>query len=80
MEEAPKSCAVIEYIGKEFGLPLEAACASLYDITDDGKVDLGPEKGVQNWANKFDLVVFSGVIYHVSDPLLSLRLLFNTLK
>lgn len=33
-----------------------------------------------NVTNKFDIVNLAGVIYHVTDPILALRILFNSLK
>lgn len=45
---------------------IEISGVSLFDINDDLGV--------------FDLIYYPGVIYHVSDPVLSLRLLFNRLE
>ncbi|MCX8011972.1 MAG: tRNA 5-methoxyuridine(34)/uridine 5-oxyacetic acid(34) synthase CmoB, partial [Desulfobacterota bacterium] len=34
----------------------------------------------EDFFSRFDLVYFPGVIYHLSDPILALRILFNSLK
>lgn len=34
----------------------------------------------EDFYDQFDIVYFPGVIYHLSDPLLALRILFNSLK
>ncbi len=34
----------------------------------------------EEFYDRFDIVYFPGVIYHLSDPLLALRILFNSLK
>ena len=34
----------------------------------------------QEFLDRFDMVLYFGVLYHVSDPVLSLRILFNSLK
>jgi hypothetical protein len=36
--------------------------------------------GGEEFAGRFDIVFFPGVIYHLSDPVVALRILFNSLR
>jgi 2-polyprenyl-3-methyl-5-hydroxy-6-metoxy-1,4-benzoquinol methylase len=66
LEEVVKYSDTVNYLASAFGLSnLECIPISLYDVE------------IQD---KFDYILYSGVIYHVSDPVLSLRILFNALK
>ena len=51
-----------------FELPLRVLNQSLYDLER-------PEL-----AGLFDIVYFAGVLYHLSDPLVAVRILYNRLK
>jgi len=66
LEEVNKYSDTVNYLAAAFGLSnLECIPVSLYDL---------------DIHDTFDLIFYSGVIYHVSDPVLSLRILFNALK
>jgi SAM-dependent methyltransferase len=67
-EEVRKYSKVTDFLINAYGMKnIITAPYSLYDLPAD-------------FNNKFDVVHYSGVLYHVSDPLLSLRLLYNVLK
>jgi 2-polyprenyl-3-methyl-5-hydroxy-6-metoxy-1,4-benzoquinol methylase len=69
IEEVRKYAECVHYLKRAFGLEnLEVHSRSLYSLD-------GPR-----FDNRFDIVVYSGVLYHVSDPVLSLRTVFNCLK
>jgi len=59
-----------QFLGESFGLHdrVSVEAKSIYDCNDPGFYD------------RFDIVYFPGVIYHLSDPVLALRILFNALK
>ena len=70
VEEVRKYIVALRYLVDAFGISdsVDARPLSLYECT-------GPEfEGV------FDYVVMSGVLYHVTDPVLALRIAFNCLK
>jgi len=68
IEEVKKYADTVKFMKDSFGLDsLNVESKSLYDI--------GPEHH-----EKYDIVYFPGVLYHVSDPLLALRILYNCLK
>lgn len=70
IEEVKKYSEVVSYLVKSFGIDDRVLVkpVSIYDCNSDAFLD------------RFDIVYFPGVIYHLSDPLLSLRILFNSLK
>lgn len=69
IEEVKKYVLSVEFLKKAFGLSnLTVLNKSLYDLNT-------PE-----FFDQFDFVLFSGVIYHVTDPVLALRITFNVLK
>lgn len=69
IEEVKKYADAAAYLGKSFGVEtLSIHNASLFDL------------GRQEFQDAFDYVLYSGVIYHVSDPIISLRHVFNALK
>jgi 2-polyprenyl-3-methyl-5-hydroxy-6-metoxy-1,4-benzoquinol methylase len=69
VEEVKKYADTLEYLKTAFDIKtLDVRHMSLYDCDN-------PE-----FFDSFDLVFYAGVIYHVTDPILSLRILFNTLK
>jgi len=68
VEEAKKYSAFTQYVVKSYELPVTTVPQSLYDLE------------VPELHAKFDIVYFPGVIYHLSDPVLALRILFNRLK
>jgi SAM-dependent methyltransferase len=69
VEEVRKYADCLEYLKYAFGLDtLQIQKQSLYSL--DSK----------EFFDRFDIVLYSGVLYHVTDPVLSLRILFNCLK
>jgi 2-polyprenyl-3-methyl-5-hydroxy-6-metoxy-1,4-benzoquinol methylase len=69
LEEVAKYAETVNFLAQSFGVEDRLTCLprSLYEA-------------LPMFADEFDFVVYSGVIYHVSDPLLSLRLVFSVLK
>ena len=66
LEEVVKYSNTVNYLALAFGLSnLECKPISLYEFDVN---------------DTYDYVIYSGVIYHVTDPILSLRILFNSLK
>ena len=66
LEEVKKYADTVDYLAAAFGIEnLTCRPMSLYDLDDH---------------DEYDYVIYSGVIYHVTDPVLSLRILFNSLK
>jgi SAM-dependent methyltransferase len=53
-----------------------------FDICDRVSVESKSiyDCNLEEFYDEFDIVYFPGVIYHLSDPLLALRILFNSLK
>ena len=69
VEEVRKYVDCVEYLKQCFGVDnLQVENRSLYSLDDEG------------FRDRFDIVLYSGVLYHVSDPVLSLRIVFNCLK
>ncbi|WP_027672777.1 class I SAM-dependent methyltransferase [Rheinheimera baltica] len=70
VEEVKKYANMTEFLAQSFGLgdSVNVYKNSLYKLTDEHL------QGV------FDAVYFPGVIYHLSDPVVALRRLYNTLK
>lgn len=74
IEEVQKYARVVRFLAASFGIQdqLSVRSMSLYDIAFD--------QDEEELLESFDFVLFSGVLYHVTDPILALRLLFTTLK
>jgi SAM-dependent methyltransferase len=70
IEEVKKYAEMTAFLAKAFGLEdrVNVQPRSVYDCNK-------PE-----FHDQFDIVYFPGVIYHLSDPLLALRIIFNSLK
>lgn len=69
VEKAPGHWEALAYLRHAFDLErLEARNLSLYDCT-------GAE-----FREQFDVVLFAGVLYHISDPIVALRIAFNALR
>jgi 2-polyprenyl-3-methyl-5-hydroxy-6-metoxy-1,4-benzoquinol methylase len=70
IEEVKKYADMASFLVKSFGLSNRVSVnhLSLYDCNSEEFFD------------RFDIVYFPGVLYHLSDPLLALRILFNSLK
>nr|CRH04911.1 protein of unknown function [Candidatus Magnetococcus massalia] len=67
MEEVVMYAETVNLLATAFGLEEQLQCRqmSLYSLDD---------------SDSYDYIHYAGVIYHVTDPVLSLRLLFNALK
>ncbi len=71
VEEVRKYTECLRYLKHAFGLDdLEVRNCSLYDCAE----------AEPDFDDAFDIVLFAGVIYHVSDPVIALRITFNALK
>jgi SAM-dependent methyltransferase len=69
IEEVKKYVECLEYLKQAFAIErLEPRHLSLYECTAPDLQDA------------FDLVLFAGVLYHVTDPILALRITFNCLR
>jgi len=69
IQEVKKYVDCLEYLKQVFGVyKLEPLNLSLFECT-------GPE-----FQDSFDFVLFAGVLYHLSDPVLGLRITFNCLR
>lgn len=69
IEEIEHYAKIVEYLAKAFDVRnLTVLHKSLYDCTEDEMQD------------SFDLVLFAGVLHHLSDPKLALRIVFNCLR
>ncbi len=70
IEEVRKYAEMTSFLAKSFGIDERVTVEpiSVYDCNSDEFYD------------RFDIVYFPGVIYHLSDPLLALRILFNSLR
>jgi 2-polyprenyl-3-methyl-5-hydroxy-6-metoxy-1,4-benzoquinol methylase len=69
IEEVRKYADCVSYLKEAFGITkLTVENMSLYSLDQ-------PE-----FFDRFDMVLYFGVLYHVSDPILSLRIVFNCLK
>ncbi len=70
IEEVRKYAECAQFLADSFGLgdKITVERRSLYDITDE------------RFQDAFDIVLFSGVIYHLTDPVLGARHCFNALK
>ena len=65
----PIRAALRHHLKEAFGLDgLEPKAMSLFSCTGD------------EFQDAFDYVLFPGVLYHLTDPILGLRILFNSLK
>jgi len=69
IEEVAKYAEMVNYLAKSFGMQAKLKCypRGLYEV-------------LPRFADEFDFVHYAGVIYHVTDPVLSLRLIFGALK
>lgn len=69
IEEVRKYAETVRYLKRAFGLEnLEVLHTSLFECT------------TREFQDAFDFVLFAGVLYHVTDPILALRITFNCLK
>lgn len=67
LEEVKKYAETAQFLADSFGLGdrMNVEPHSIYRLNS-------PE-----WYNRFDIIFFPGVIYHLSDPLIALRILYN---
>ena len=68
IEEVKKYASTTQYLVDAFGINAKVIDTSLYALNDQKNYDC------------FDRIYFPGVIYHLSDPVLALRILFNCLS
>jgi len=69
IEEVRKYADAVRYLKEAFGVErLTVQHKSLYSLDQ------------AEFFDRFDIVLHFGVLYHVSDPVLSLRIIFNCLK
>jgi 2-polyprenyl-3-methyl-5-hydroxy-6-metoxy-1,4-benzoquinol methylase len=70
IEEVNKYADVATFLAESFGVEdrVTVNTMSLYDCNS------------KEFHERFDIVYFPGVIYHLSDPLIALRILFNSLR
>jgi SAM-dependent methyltransferase len=68
IEEVKKYADTTRYLVQAFGINAKVIDSSLYALNDPKYYD------------SFDRIYFPGVIYHLSDPVLALRILFNSLS
>ncbi len=70
IEEVKKYAETVSFLVKSFNIDNRVSVEprSLYDCNSE------------QFYQRFDIAYFPGVIYHLSDPLLALRILFNSLK
>lgn len=64
-EEVKKYAHMTKYLLESFGHKDQVISDSLYELT---------------YKEKFDIIYFPGVIYHLTDPVVALRILFNACK
>lgn len=69
IEEVNKYAKVVSYLANSFGIDKNTFVSntSIYQCNNEA------------FLNKFDIAFFPGVIYHLSDPLLALRIIYNAL-
>ena len=70
IEEVRKYADTVSFLSNSFGMTERVSTKplSIYECND------------QAFHEKFDIAYFPGVIYHLSDPVLALRILFNWLR
>ena len=70
IEEVKKYADMVNFLSRSFGVQdkIDALPISLYKCT------------TKEFYSNFDIVYFPGVIYHLSDPVLAFRILFNSLR
>ena len=70
LEEVKKYADMTLFLVKAFGL--------------DDQIKVIPQSlytwNYQNYCNEFDIIYFPGVIYHLTDPIIALRILYNVCK
>ena len=69
VEEVQKYSWLIRYLARAFDAKIKSYSFSLYYAWDK-----------KSRYDYFDYVIFTGVLYHLTDPILALRIIFNSLK
>lgn len=70
IEEVKKYAETVNFLAQSFGLESRIECQPLSIYQCDRPV----------LRDRFNIVYFPGVIYHLSDPVLALRILYNALQ
>jgi SAM-dependent methyltransferase len=70
IEEVNKYAEMVSFLAQSFGIQeqVKVVSSSLYSCD------------TQAFYDRFDIVYFPGVIYHLSDPLIGLRILYNACR
>jgi 2-polyprenyl-3-methyl-5-hydroxy-6-metoxy-1,4-benzoquinol methylase len=69
IEEVEKYVEAVSYLRDSFGVTnLAVHNMSLYELTSE------------EFQDAFDIVLFAGVLYHLSDPVLGMRIVFDAVK
>jgi 2-polyprenyl-3-methyl-5-hydroxy-6-metoxy-1,4-benzoquinol methylase len=69
IEEVRKYVEALKYLCRAFGVDnVEPRAMSLFEMTGD------------EFQDAFDIVLFAGVLYHLSDPVLGTRIVFNAVR
>ena len=69
VEEVKKYVDCLTFLRDSFGLKnLDPRNLSLYDLN------------TEEFQDAFDVVLFAGVLYHLSDPVLGMRIIFNSIR
>ncbi len=70
VEEVKKYAEMARFLAKSFGLSnqIEVAAQSIYALNSEV------------YHNRFDVIYLPGVVYHLSDPVIALRILYNACK
>ncbi|XOV89461.1 MAG: class I SAM-dependent methyltransferase [Pseudomonadota bacterium] len=70
IEEVKKYADTVNFLAAAFGISktLSALPHSIYDFP------------YAEYSEYFDIVYFPGVVYHLSDPVLAMRILYNSIK
>jgi len=70
IDEVKKYADMAAFLLKSFGKS-DASCVNAKSVYDCNEAE---------YQDRFDVIYYPGVIYHVTDPVLSLRILFNACK
>ena len=70
IEEVNKYAEMVSFLVKSFGIQenVKVLSSSIYSCN------------TESFCDRFDIIYFPGVLYHLSDPILALRILYNSCK
>ena len=69
VDEVRKYVELVDFLGTSFGLSnLTTEARSLYSMTEERDQD------------RYAAIMFAGVLYHLTDPIIAMRILFNMLQ